>query len=332
MKRIISFALILALSLGVIPVTSFATNIPTLSFNSVQAQAGDTVSLTLSVENNPGIAGLAVSIKYDTTALTLTNTKKGSLFSGFTAAKNFAWDESENVTEDGVLATFTFTVSETASAGDYTIEIIPRSCTNEDLDDVEVSVINGKISIKLPTCDHTFSNNVCSKCGTTLNVSANGKFESLDTTATGNITVPLSSNGVCISSIGAGAFKNCASLLSVMLYDSVTEIADDAFEGVSDDFVIKCYEDSPASVWAEENGVAYEIVPVPYGNVNADGATDIFDLIALAKYIVGSESVIDTRAANTSAPDKADRTVDIFDLIALAKHICNSEFVLGPKA
>lgn len=57
-------------------------------------------------------------------------TKNGGLFSGFTAAKNFAWDESENVTNDGVLATFIFTVAEDAPAGDYNIEVLIRSCTN----------------------------------------------------------------------------------------------------------------------------------------------------------------------------------------------------------
>ena len=181
-------------------------------------------------------------------------------------------------------------------------------------------------------CDHSFTNNVCSKCGAELNISNDGKFNGVDTTVTGNITVPLASNGALVSTLGVGAFKNCVLLKSVMVYDSVTEIADDAFDGVSENFVIKCYEDSPISVWAEENGVAYEIVPIPYGNVNADGATDIFDLIALAKHTVSAGAPIDIRAANTSAPDKADRNIDIFDLIALAKHICNPEHVLGPKA
>ena len=183
----------------------------------------------------------------------------------------------------------------------------------------------------LPICEHDFSNNICSKCGVELEISSDGKFNGVNTTATGEIKVPIASNGVIITTISAGAFKDCSVLKSVMIYDSVIEIANDAFDSVSDDFVIKCYEDSPISLWAEENGVNYEIVPIPYGNVNADRTVDIFDLIALAKYTVGSEDAIDTRAANTNAPDKMDRTVDIFDLITLAKYICNSETVLGPQ-
>ena len=152
MKRILSCILALILiftSVSTTAVLALAAETPTISFNSVEAETGDTVSLQLSISNNPGIAGLAVSLKYDTTALTLTETKKGSLFSGFTAAKNFAWDESEDVTDDGILATFTFTVSEAATPGDYAIEVIVRSCTNENLDDVECNVQNGEVSVKL---------------------------------------------------------------------------------------------------------------------------------------------------------------------------------------
>jgi len=152
MKRIISCILALLLiltSLSSTAIFAIAAGTPTISFNTVEADAGGKpVSLQLSINNNPGIAGLAVSLKYDTDVLTLTETKKGTLFSGFTAAKNFAWDESEDVTADGVLATFTFAVSETATSGDYDIQVIVRSCTNEDLDDVVCEVQSGKISVK----------------------------------------------------------------------------------------------------------------------------------------------------------------------------------------
>ena len=99
------------------------------------------------LKNNPGIAGLAVSLNYDESVLTLKETENGSLFSGFTAAKNFAWDESSDTFEDGVLATFTFEVAEDAKAGDYDIEVLIRSCTDENLDDVELLATSGKVSV-----------------------------------------------------------------------------------------------------------------------------------------------------------------------------------------
>ena len=151
MKKIISCILALLLILTSINSTAiFAVDVetPTISFDTVETEAGETVTLQLSIDNNPGIAGLAVSLKYDTNVLSLTETKKGTLFSGFTAAKNFAWDESEDVTADGILATFTFKILETAASGEYNIEVIVRSCTNENLDDVICNVQNGKITVK----------------------------------------------------------------------------------------------------------------------------------------------------------------------------------------
>lgn len=122
-------------------------NAPMIKVDTVNSKAGQTVQITVALKNNPGIAGLAVSLKYDESVLTLKETKNGSLFSGFTAGKNFAWDESEDVLEDGVLATFTFEVAENAQAGDYNIEVILRSCTNENLDDVKLLAVGGKISV-----------------------------------------------------------------------------------------------------------------------------------------------------------------------------------------
>ena len=118
-----------------------------LIMSGLETMAGKEITVALTVENNPGIAGLAVSLKYDESVLTLKDTENGGLFSGFTAAKNFAWDESEDVVEDGVLATYTFVVAEDAPAGDYDIEVIIRSCTNDNLDDVELVTVNGKISV-----------------------------------------------------------------------------------------------------------------------------------------------------------------------------------------
>lgn len=152
MKRVLSCVLVLILtfiSLGTTSIHAIAAGTPTIGFDSIETESGEIVSLDLSLNNNPGIAGLAVSLKYDTESLKLIETKKGTLFSGFTAAKNFAWDEGEDVTADGVLATFTFAVSETAAAGDYEIEVIVRSCTNENLEDIDnLSIVNGNISVK----------------------------------------------------------------------------------------------------------------------------------------------------------------------------------------
>lgn len=127
---------------------AIAASNSTIGFESKTVEAGETVELNLSIKDNPGIAGIAVSIKYDDTALKLVETRKGSLFSGFTADRNFIWDESKNVTDDGILATFVFKVSESALASNYNVDIIVRSCVNEDLDDIDkINISNGIITV-----------------------------------------------------------------------------------------------------------------------------------------------------------------------------------------
>lgn len=149
MKKIISIVLSIVLmvtSLSAITVAT-ASSKPIFALESKEVDAGETVELNLTLSNNPGIAGLAISLKYDENVFTLTETRDGKMFSGFTAGKNFIWDESENVTENGTLATFVFNVSENAKSADYNIDIIVRSCVNIDLEDVDCNVSSGNIKV-----------------------------------------------------------------------------------------------------------------------------------------------------------------------------------------
>lgn len=149
MKKIISIVLSIVLmvtSLSAITVAT-ASSKPIFSFENKEVDAGEVVELNLTLNNNPGIAGLAISLKYDENVFTLSETRDGKMFSGFTAGKNFIWDESENVTENGTLATFVFHVSENAASADYNIDIIVRSCVNIDLEDVDCNVSSGIIKV-----------------------------------------------------------------------------------------------------------------------------------------------------------------------------------------
>ena len=55
-------------------------------------------------------------------------------------------------------------------------------------------------------------------------------------------------------SIGARAFADCAALINVYLPASLTDIADDAFEGCSDQVTFICPEGSAAQAYAQEHG------------------------------------------------------------------------------
>lgn len=181
---VLSFVVTIVLTLCLV-CSAFAAN-TTLSFSSAEGKAGETVTMPLTISNNAGVAGLQISLSYDTSVLSVTATK-GTLFSGFTAGKNYLWDESENVTANGTLATFSFKIADNATPGDYPVQIIVRSCTNTDYDDVACSVVNGTITVLDITCQHK---NVKTVSGKAATCTATGLTEGKQCSDCGVWTVP----------------------------------------------------------------------------------------------------------------------------------------------
>ena len=87
---------------------------------------------------------------------------------------------------------------------------------------------------------HSYTNGVCGYCQECdpgiltfeLNETADGYIVSdCPQTASGNLTIPATYNGLPITAIGARAFYDCRDLLSVDIPDSVTSIGNGAFSG-----------------------------------------------------------------------------------------------------
>ena len=66
--------------------------------------------------------------------------------------------------------------------------------------------------------------------------------------------------GANVKTIGQKAFAECTGLLRIYIPQSVTSIADNAFDGCTG-FVIYCTEGSTADTWAKAHGI-----PALYGN------------------------------------------------------------------
>ena len=145
MKKQRFWALILAVVLlvGALPINIFAVenNIAESSSTSYSSsaiisvkdshgKAGSVVTTDIVILQNPGILGLTLKLEYDESVLTLISINNGDAFDHMTftspkggALKNgclLPWD-AESVDEedvkDGVIATLTFMISETAVAG-----------------------------------------------------------------------------------------------------------------------------------------------------------------------------------------------------------------------
>ena len=123
---------------------------PRLVLSPATAAAGGSFTVTLSIENNPGIAALLVALSYDKDALTLDSVENGGMFSGYTAGDarvRFLFDEEENVTDDGVLITLAFTVKDGTPDGVYPISFAVREASDCDLVDVEIASAYGGVTV-----------------------------------------------------------------------------------------------------------------------------------------------------------------------------------------
>lgn len=164
MKRRI-LALILSLSMiftmSVVSLSAAAqTGHGEITLESVTAENGESVSMDVLFQNNPGIWGMDLRISYDKSALTLTSVENGDFFQdtewtpGNLNADTYILSYEASGLEDittpsGTLATLNFMVSESATAGNYTVSASYRAgdIINVNFDDINPSVTNGKITV-----------------------------------------------------------------------------------------------------------------------------------------------------------------------------------------
>ena len=117
--------------------------------SSARTGAGKQFSVTISLEDNPGIASMVITPSYNKNVLTLNSVTNGGLFSGFASGLNLVFDSDENVVGNGTLVTLNFTVADDAQPGDYQITLNTNTLdvSNEDLDEVEMTVVPGTVTV-----------------------------------------------------------------------------------------------------------------------------------------------------------------------------------------
>ena len=133
---------------------------PTITVSSANAAAGDTVEIVINIKNNPGIVGMTLKLEYNESAMTLTSVARGSALSEMTFTKpkdlssgcQLPWDAEEVLPEDatnGDILVLTFTVSNTAAAGTYGINLSYQNgaVIDNDLMPVALVINNGVITV-----------------------------------------------------------------------------------------------------------------------------------------------------------------------------------------
>lgn len=161
-KFAVAILLVAIMMVQMIPVVvNAASSKPTITVSSASATAGEKVTVTLSLSNNPGITVMKLLLSYPD-ELELTKVEETAVFEDCTKTHSeelssnpyvLYWHGDllkENIKTNGSIVKLTFKVSESATSGTYTISVTPSSgeVFNADLEDVTFSAVNGKITVK----------------------------------------------------------------------------------------------------------------------------------------------------------------------------------------
>lgn len=134
---------------------------PTMVIGDVSAVAGDEVTVRVFVVNNPGVLGMAATLAYDESAMTLKRVENGAIFDGvldFTVSEDlkngcrFLWDGLDltaDQMQDGEVLELTFQINPTAGTGKYPISLLldDGGVVDRELAELSLAVDNGSVTI-----------------------------------------------------------------------------------------------------------------------------------------------------------------------------------------
>lgn len=122
---------------------------PAIIVPNISAKPGDTVSMPITIKNNPGITGLSLIVGYDMNNLKLMDTENGNLFADEEFSKDirddgsckFTWESNEVITTDGTIVTLTFMVGE--NAGNYSVTVSVEDAVAPSEDEQPFAAVDG---------------------------------------------------------------------------------------------------------------------------------------------------------------------------------------------
>ena len=155
MKRLI--AVIMSFVVMLVSACSFAVAYADDSYvvkaDDVYARQGETVTVPIGLENNKGLMGFRITIRYPDNQLELKNVSSGSItaeglfnttitdYYSVKGSFDVLWSDSQENKTDGTLFVMTFKVKETIDDGDYNISVTysKEDTFNEKFEDVRLS-------------------------------------------------------------------------------------------------------------------------------------------------------------------------------------------------
>lgn len=134
------------------------TNASAFVVSDVSAKAGSTVTVDISINNNPGITAFNFSVDYPEEVMSLTGVEYKTLFSSkasgsktMTSPFIISWFStlSEDETANGVIVTLTFKVNEDVEAGSYPINLTydENNVFDSSFTNIAFAVDNGNVVV-----------------------------------------------------------------------------------------------------------------------------------------------------------------------------------------
>lgn len=159
-KKALCWIITAAMLLSVITLNVFAAEKGQFVVSDAVGEAGETVEITVSIENNPGIIAAALKVHYDTDQLELISVKDEKMFPDSMFSQNYSsypyyasWMDAlatDNKEEDGVLMTLTFKILEDCESGNAEIglEFDPADVFDWEMEEQEFRTVSGTVTIE----------------------------------------------------------------------------------------------------------------------------------------------------------------------------------------
>ncbi len=229
-----------------------------LSVGSGETAAGDTVSVDVMLDVNPGIVSMDFDIEYDSSVLTLERMTDHRILTGassehtdnLTSPCHLAWLNdlsNQNDTAQGRLTTLVFRVAEGAATGTYPINITGAAVFDRDAKSVPFACTAGTVTVKRTAfnVDVTLENAAAQDAAVTL-TGADGALRS---------AVMVEEGGVFrLTDVPAGDHTLRVTSGGCLPYEAALHVTDD---------------------------LSLTVALQKYGDVNRDGAVDETDLALL---------------------------------------------------
>ena len=131
-------------------------NAPSIVVGQKLAVPGQTVTVDISMKNNPGITGFKINVSYNKNVLTLQNAETigfDAMYSQNMTAMPFivSWESGlQDVKLDGEIIRLTFAVNKNAADGSYpvTVSYQPDDIYNLKEENIHFAVINGSVKVR----------------------------------------------------------------------------------------------------------------------------------------------------------------------------------------